>query len=91
MYLFPTNVDPVSQIGLQPTKMWEKMVQQGEIRLCSERGGRREIGLTSPSVAAASSGGGDGDKVPLRAMEMESLPSIFSSTFLPNIKSGSYC
>ena len=39
MYLFPTNFDPVSQIGLQPTKMWEKMVQQGEIRLCGGEGG----------------------------------------------------
>ena len=39
MYLFFTNFDPVSQIGLQPTKMWEKMVQQGEIRLCSGEGG----------------------------------------------------
>ena len=64
MYPFLTNFDPVSQIGLQPTKMWEKMVQ-GEIRLCSGEGNWTDL------AAAASS---DGDKVPLRAMEMESLP-----------------
>ena len=52
MYPFSINFGPVSQIGLQPTKMWEKMVQ-GEIRLCSGEGNWTDL--------AAASSGGDGD------------------------------